>query len=173
MNAKSEMTSGQIPHPKPHTPAPDRGETWIGIFKLVKAALFFALAIGALSVLHKDVQEVVAYRMSQLGIDPDSRYLDALLRQLGFATTKKVELFSIGSFLYAGLFGTEGVGLLLHKRWALYVTVVITASFLPFEVYELARQFTIFRTLVILLNIFFVVYLIRRIKITSKGDKRK
>ena len=149
----------------------DLGETWIGIFKLVKAALFLALAVGAISVVHHDVQEVVAYRIRQFGFDPDDKYFQKLIDLLGFATTKKVELFSAASFCYGALFSVEGVGLVMHKRWALYVTVIITASFLPIEVYELWKEFTWFRTAILALNIFFLIYLYIRIRVTRKEKK--
>ena len=149
----------------------DRGETWIGIFKLVKAALFLALAAGAVSVIHHDVQEVVAHRIRQFGFDPDDKYFQKVIDLLGFATTKKVELFSAASFCYGALFLTEGIGLVLHKRWALYVTVIITASFLPVEVYELWKEFTWFRLAILALNIFFLIYLYIRIGVTRKEKK--
>src|SRR5947209_13886696 len=85
-------------HPINPSSSPDRGELWIGIVKLVKAALFLSLAVGAVSVLHKDVQEILAYRISQLGMDPDNQHLQFLMRQLGLATTKQVEFFSAASF---------------------------------------------------------------------------
>jgi len=146
----------------------DRGELWIGIIKLVKGTFFFAIAIAAISVVYKDVQEVVGYRIQQMGFDPDNRFVQKLLEFAGMATPQKVELFAIASFLYGGLFATEGIGLILHKRWALFFTVIITASFLPFEVYELAEDFTWVRLAVLIINVFFLVYLYIRIRKSRK-----
>jgi uncharacterized membrane protein (DUF2068 family) len=146
----------------------DRGELWIGIIKLVKAVFFIALGVAAISMVHKDVQEIVGYRIAQMGFDPDNRFVQRLLEFTGMATPQKVQLFSIASFLYGGLFGTEGIGLILHKRWALYFTVIITASFLPLEVYELTEDFTWFRLGVLIVNVFFLVYLYIRIKKSRK-----
>ncbi len=49
----------------------------------------------------------------------------------------------MGTFLYAGLFLIEGTGLLLRKHWAEYFTIITTGLFIPLEVYELARHFTV------------------------------
>jgi uncharacterized membrane protein (DUF2068 family) len=48
---------------------------------------------------------------------------------------------SVRTFLYAGLFTTEGIGLLLRKCWAEYFTIVTTGGLIPLEVYELWRHF--------------------------------
>jgi uncharacterized membrane protein (DUF2068 family) len=83
-----------------------------------------------------------------------------LIALAGFATPRRVALVSIGSFFYAALFATEGIGLLLHQRWAEYFTTIATASFLPLEFYELSQHPTIFKILVIIANIAIVVFLI-------------
>jgi uncharacterized membrane protein (DUF2068 family) len=142
----------------------DRGVFLIGLFKLIKAALLLTVAIGALSVLHKDVQEVVTYRIWQLGVDPENRFLHRFIVMLGVTSPHQVALVSAASFFYATLFGVEGVGLLMRKRWAEYLTVIVTASFLPLECYELARYFTRFKMLVVLLNIGIVIYLIVQLR---------
>ena len=53
-------------------------------------------------------------------------------------------LYFINTFhLHVLLFGDffdEGVSLLLRKRWAEYFTVIVTASFIPLEIYELVKK---------------------------------
>ena len=137
--------------------------TLIAIFKLIKAALLIALAIGAISVLHKDVAEVLTYRIGELGVDPQGRYMQRFITLAGFATPRRVVMVSIGSFFYAALFATEGIGLLLEQRWAEYFTAIVTASFLPIEFYELSHHPTLFKMLVIAANIAIVIYLVWRL----------
>ena len=139
-------------------------ETIIGIFKVTKAALLIIAAIGLLSILHKDVDEILTFRISQLGVDPDNKLLASLITKLGIASSHDLTLISFGTFIYAGLFLTEGIGLLAHKRWAEYFTAIVTGSFLPIEVYELTLHFTYFKLGVILLNLAIVIYLILRIR---------
>lgn len=54
----------------------------------------------------------------------------------------------------------EGVGLWLEKRWAEYLTVVVTASLLPLEVIELTHHVSPLKVLGFLINIAVVVYLV-------------
>ena len=55
----------------------------------------------------------------------------------------------------------SGIGLLLRKRWAEYFTVLITGSFIPFELYEIAQGgHSPSKLAVTLINVAIVVYLI-------------
>jgi uncharacterized membrane protein (DUF2068 family) len=55
---------------------------------------------------------------------------------------------------------TEGTGLLLGKRWAEYFTVIATSSFIPLEIYEIARRVDEARIVLLLINIAIVIYLV-------------
>jgi uncharacterized membrane protein (DUF2068 family) len=68
------------------------------------------------------------------------------------------------SFVYAGLFLTEGVGLWLVKRWAEWFSVIITTSLVPVEIYEIHRHPSAMKCLVLILNIAVVGYLLYRIR---------
>lgn len=56
--------------------------------------------------------------------------------------------------------GVEAVGLWLEKRWAEYLTVVVTASLLPVEVVELTRHLTVIKAGGFVINIAAVIYLV-------------
>jgi len=65
---------------------------------------------------------------------------------------------------------TEGIGLLLQKKWAAYLTIIATASFVPLEVFELAKKFSVTKVVVIGINVLVVCYLIARLG--GNGIKR-
>jgi uncharacterized membrane protein (DUF2068 family) len=54
----------------------------------------------------------------------------------------------------------EAVGLWYAKRWAEYLTLIVTSSLLPVEVYELSHQVSPFKILAFIINIAVVVYLL-------------
>ncbi len=68
------------------------------------------------------------------------------------------------AFLYAALFVVEGVGLWMARRWAEYLTIIATSSFVPFEVYELVRHVTWPRTVTLLINLLVVAYLVVKVR---------
>ena len=60
---------------------------------------------------------------------------------------------------YAALFSVEGVGLLLRKRWAEWMTVIVTGSFIPFELIGIVRRPGPGKIVALALNIAIVVYI--------------
>jgi uncharacterized membrane protein (DUF2068 family) len=140
----------------------------IAVFKFIKGALLLALAFGALSLLHKDVAAQVEHWLDQLRIDPDNQFIGALLRKLQLVHTKELKELSALGAAYAGLFLTEGSGLLFGKRWAEWLTIVATSSLMPFEVYELVQKFTAVRLVALLANAAVVLFLIYRVRQKEK-----
>ena len=140
----------------------------IGIFKLIKAAMLVAVGIGAIRLLHKDLGDVVAHWVEVLRVDPDNRYVHGLILKIFRVTPKQLKELSIGTFFYAALFATEGVGLLMRKRWAEYFTIVTTGLLIPVEVYEMTRRLTATRVIVGIVNVAIVWYLVTRVR-TEKG----
>lgn len=136
------------------------GLLMIGGFKLLEAAFFFLVGIGAFHFLHRDLSDAAYQLAARLRMDPDGRvgswvfdHLDALtshrLRQIGFAT-----------IFYAALRIVEGVGLVMEKLWAEYLTVGVTISFLPWEVFEVFRKPDWLRFGLLIINLLVVAYLL-------------
>jgi uncharacterized membrane protein (DUF2068 family) len=136
------------------------GVRLIAIFKLVKAFLLFAAGIGTFNLLHKDVGQVLMRWVDILRVDPDNRFIHSLLVKVWLVDDRQLARISAGTFCYAALLLTEGIGLLLAKRWAKYFTVIITASLLPLEAYELVKHFSMAKILVIAINVGVVWYLV-------------
>src|SRR5215831_7714258 len=135
----------------------------IGAFKLLKALLLIAIGIGAIKFLHKDIASTVTHWIQVLRVDPDNRFVHGLLVRVFRVTPTQLKELSLGTFLYAGLFATEGLGLLLQKRWAEYFTIVTTSGLIPFEILELARHFTATKLVVAFVNVLIVWYLVARV----------
>ena len=140
----------------------------IGLFKLVKALLLIAVGVGALKLLHKDVAATVTHWVEALRVDPDNRFIHRILVKSFSASPKQLKELSVGTFFYAALLLTEGIGLLMRKRWAEYFTVIITASLIPLELYEIARHPTAVKLVVLAVNVSIVWYLIANLR----GGKR-
>jgi uncharacterized membrane protein (DUF2068 family) len=62
--------------------------------------------------------------------------------------------------VYAVIEGIEAVGLWYQRRWAEYLTLIVTASLLPLEVYELSKRLSAFKVLTIIINLAVVAYLL-------------
>ena len=136
----------------------------IAVFKLLKAAALIVTGIGILKLMHNDIADTLQHWVATLGIDPGRRFVSEAIERATSIPSEKTRALGIVSFVYAALFVTEGIGLWLLKRWAEWFTVIITASLLPVEIYEIARRPTAIRILVPLLNVAVLLYLVRRIR---------
>ena len=130
----------------------------IGIFKLLKSAALFALGVALVRGRGQDLGEVVSRWISTIWLG--RHYLDGLIAKLALLSERAIDEFAVGSFIYATLLLVEGVGLCLRRRWAEFLTVIITGSLLPFELYELIRRPTIPRVVITLVNVVIVWYLL-------------
>ena len=132
----------------------------IAIFKFLKAALLIALGIGLFKLLHKDIGSVLERWCEALRLDPGSHFVNLVLEKAAHVSPAQVKKFGVGSFLYAGLFLAEGTGLWLRKRWGEWLTVIITSSLVPVEIYEIYRHFSYVKVVVLGINVAIVIYLI-------------
>ncbi len=133
---------------------------WIAAFKLVKAVLMIVVGIGVLKLVHHNSEGTLDSLVSRFGIDPDRGFIDQAIGKIVRISPDRLKEAGFASFVYAGLFFTEGIGLWLRKRWAEWFTVIITLSLVPLEVYELHRHPTVGKVLVLLVNLAVVIYLV-------------
>lgn len=142
----------------------------IAVFKLAKSGALIALGVCALLLVRDgDAYTTLRSLVSQLRLDPDNRYVHKAIGKLSGIDSTKLEALSLGTFVYAAVFLIEGVGLALRKRWAEYLTTIVTASFIPFEVYEMAHKPSLVKAAGIALNLAIVAYLTLRLRSEHRG----
>jgi uncharacterized membrane protein (DUF2068 family) len=151
-----------------------RGQGWlrvIAIFKLLKAAGLVGLGIVALTMAHGDSERTLEHWEAVVSLAPGHKLLhEAIAKIAGLEPRQLIEI-GIGTFIYAAVFLVEGFGLLFKKRWAEYVTSIVTLSFIPLEIYELVQRPTAVRVLALVVNVAVVVYLVWRIRSDRKDEK--
>jgi uncharacterized membrane protein (DUF2068 family) len=138
----------------------DIGFIAIAILKLVKGLVLFLVGVGALSLMQKDTTSVVTHWAHVLQVDMHSKLIQRWLVRVGLMRHRDL---AVVAFFYSGLMFTEGIGLLMEKTWAKYMTAIITSTFIPLELYEMIRRVTYIRVCVLLLNVIVVAYLVMRL----------
>ena len=114
--------------------------------------------------MHRDIASVVEHWIEVLRVDPDNRFIHRALLKVFNVTPKQLKELSAGTFVYAAIFLTEGTGLLARKHWAEYMTLISTGLFIPLEVWEIYRHFTMLKVAVTVVNVLIVWYLAVRIR---------
>jgi len=139
----------------------NRGLLLIAVYKGLLALFFVLLGVAALHLMHRDIDDVISRIGDLLRFNPESRFVnflydrawlinDPLLRRIGFL-----------AFSYAAVSLAEGIGLYLEKAWGEYLTLIITASFLPWEIFEVFHRLTWVRVALLVVNFLVFVYLLR------------
>jgi uncharacterized membrane protein (DUF2068 family) len=137
----------------------------IGIGKLLKGLLLVFAAVCTQRLAHSsNAAAMLLAWADHVHVDPDNHFVNRAMTRVLAIDEKKLQLISIGTWFYAALFLTEGVGLLLRQRWAEWLTVFVTGLFIPLEIYEITRHATAVRITVLVLNIAVVIYLVYRLK---------
>lgn len=146
----------------------DRWVIAIGALKMIEALLCILLGIGAIKLLHKDLVDVATRIITALRLDPEGRFVNLFLDKIALISPHQLKQISVGIFFYAGLHTLEGIGLVLRKKWAEYVTLILTASFLPWEFFELIRHFTPIKVVLTLINVVVVMFLVFYVRIREE-----
>ncbi|MGA3134497.1 MAG: DUF2127 domain-containing protein [Terracidiphilus sp.] len=150
--------------PSPSLPRPRRHNRWlvlIAAYKFALALLFVAVGVGALRMLHKDIGDQVARLAHHMRFNPESRFVDFILDKASLLNDPLLRRIGAAAFCYAALGMLEGIGLYLEKIWGEYLTLAITASFLPLELFEVFRRVTWIRGGLLAINTMVFFYLLK------------
>ncbi len=131
----------------------------IGFFKLLKGVFFVLIGVGVLRLVHRDLADILFRMALALRIDPENHLVNLVLERAQSLTPHRLRWIGAAVFGDAALDFIEGTGLILRKTWAEYFTLILTASFLPWELFEIIRHITAVKVGLTILNAFVVIYL--------------
>ena len=154
--------------PRVQRPHHDQWIIAIGVFKLLQAAAFLLLGFGALRLLHRNVLDIAERWILALRFNPEGHFVSLLLGQVALLDPHRLKQISAAIFLIAALDAIEGTGLVLEKAWAEFVTLILTASFLPWEMVAMFRHPTWIRGGLAIINLAVVLYLLWFVKLRMR-----
>ncbi|MGA9024807.1 MAG: DUF2127 domain-containing protein [Steroidobacteraceae bacterium] len=136
----------------------------IALYKLGKVLLLLATAYG---VLRMRDASLIARIYSWAATLPSGLEQDLVVRGLAFfsgLSPRRIQALGFVTLAYAALFAVEGVGLWLRRRWAEWLTTIITASLIPLEIWELFHRPGTGKAAVLIINCVIVGYLVWRLR---------
>ena len=140
---------------------PDFGLRVIIVWKCVKVCIMTAVGITAFALMNSDIHDLGVRAVNWLGIDPTRPTVQKILESLTGLTPGRMALIGSGALLYATVLGLQAWGLHRRRVWAEWLTVIVTASLIPVEIYEIVSHATLGKVLALIANIAIVVYLLR------------
>ena len=150
----------------------DRFLLVIAVYKVLYALLFILIGLGAQRLLHRDIADQVEQMARHLRFNPESHLVIFILEKASLLNDPLLRRIGFFAFSYAGITLAEGVGLYLEKAWGEYLTLAITASFLPLEIFEIFRRVTWIRAGLLAINALVFFYLLQ-IVIDRARHRRK
>jgi len=140
----------------------------IALYKIVKVVLLLAVAYGELRLRDASLAAKLLSWAQARPYGLEHRIVTQLLEWFSGLSVPRINALRIVTLAYAAVFAVEGVGLWMQKRWAEWLTTIITASLIPLEAWELIFRPTIGKALILITNIAVVAYLVWHVRRTRK-----
>ena len=99
---------------------------------------------------------------------PSPHWTETALSGLGVSLSPPRQL-AVATLCAAGLSLVVGIGLLIRKRWAMWLLLLVTAALLPLQVYELTDRVWWSRLVFLAVSLGLVYVLLARLR----GDRRE
>lgn len=136
----------------------------IALYKLGKVLFMLAAAYGVLRMRDASFLARVYSWASTLPYGLEQDWVKKGLAWFSGLTPSRIDALGWVTLAYAALFAIEGFGLWLRKRWAEWLTTVITGSLIPLELYEVVVRPSWGKATVLILNVAIVWYLIIQLR---------
>lgn len=141
----------------------DRLLTLLAAERLLRAVLLIGVGVVLLTHLHENWAADAHRFVAGAGLDPSHNETGKLVSRLAGFGPRQVQQFGVIAIGYGLLETAEGYGLLRHRLWGEYLTIVGTALLIIPEVDELLKHPTALKVGGLVLNALIVAYLVARL----------
>ena len=141
----------------------------IALYKLVKVVLLLLAAYFELRLHDASLSSKLVTWVEARPAGLEHSMVAWVLQSLSGLSESRLHALRAVTFSYAAVFAIEGIGLWLQKRWAEWLTTLVTASLIPFEIWELIIRPNFGKAAVVVANVAIVVFLIWHVR--SKGRR--
>ena len=144
----------------------------IALYKLVKVVLLLAVAYGELRLRDASIAAKLLSWAQTRPYGLEHRIVTQLLEWFSGLSVSRMDALRMVTLAYAAVFAVEGVGLWMEKRWAEWLTVIITSSLIPLELWEIFLRPTVGKVLILLANVAVVAYLVWHVRTKNRAGQR-
>jgi uncharacterized membrane protein (DUF2068 family) len=140
----------------------------IALYKLVKVLLLLALVYGEVRLSDASLTAKLVSWAAERPFGLEHKIVTQLLEWFSGLSASRVHALRMVTLAYAAVFAAEGVGLWMRKRWAEWMTTIITASLIPLELWELFHNPNLGKAAIFVANVAIVIILIRHVRSKAK-----
>lgn len=131
----------------------------VAAFEAFKGVLVLLVGIGALSLVHRDVEAAAEHLVRMGHLNPASHYPKVFLDAASRVTDGHLWALAAAAAVYAIVRCVEAYGLWHERRWAEWFALFASMLYLPVELYELIHRTTWLRGIALLTNLAIVAYM--------------
>ena len=132
----------------------------VALLEMLKGVLVLAGGIGLITLLHKDISDVVESIIEHLHINPAHHLAQVLIEKAGAVNEKRIVILACTAFAYTIFRAVEAYGLWNARAWAEWFAIVSGSAYLPWETIEVVKHDNRIRWAVLIVNILIVAYMI-------------
>ena len=134
----------------------DRAIPAVAFFEAFKGALVLIVASGLTLLIHRDLHALAERLVAHTHLNPASRYPHIFLDAVDHLQNMHLSMLALGAAAYSALRFVEAYGLFRRAAWAEVLAALSGAIYVPFEIANLLRHFTLISLGALLLNVLVV-----------------
>jgi uncharacterized membrane protein (DUF2068 family) len=134
--------------------------------KFIYGVLLVSVGLGVFNLVGKNLGDELWHLINRWHIDTHLYYVSWLIHKVSNISNSQLILLTQINFIYAALSFIEAFGLAFEKRWAKWLAIVDTSTFIPMEIYQLYHAYNWINLLLLLAYVLTVCYLIKRLRQT-------
>jgi uncharacterized membrane protein (DUF2068 family) len=136
----------------------------IALYKLVKVVLLLLAAYLELKLHDASLSAKLVTWVAARPVGLEHSVVSWVLQLLSGLSESRIHALRLFTFAYAAVFAVEGVGLWMQKRWAEWLTTIITGSLIPLEIWEFVARPNIGKAAVVVANVSIVAFLVWHVR---------
>ena len=143
-------------------PAPRRKESAPTLYGIILLKLFVGVvllfaSLALYAMRNEDIQTQFRDTLTQASLGLGST--EDIEKAVAMLTPSNIQILAISMLVYGLLSLVQGGGLIFRFAWAGWLVIAESALFIPFQVWDLFRQFSVVMLLILVLNIAICWYL--------------
>jgi|SRR5579871_2286249 len=144
----------------------------IALYKLLKVLILVLAAYGEIRLHDSTLTAKILSWAAARPMGLEHKVVTEGLKWFSGLSDDRIHQLRFVTLLYAAVFAVEGVGLWMERRWAEWLTVVVTASLIPLEVWEMFHHPNFGKCVVLVANAAIVAYLYWHVSTRHKPSEK-